>query len=39
MGNINNSHDADWRMVIKIIIAIATALLGAIGVQEAGGEQ
>ncbi len=39
MSNISNSRGADWRMVIKIVIAIATALLGAIGAQEAGGEQ
>ena len=39
MSNISSSRGADWRMVIKIIIAIATALLGAIGTQEAGGER
>lgn len=34
MSNTNSSHSAVWRKVIKIIIAIATALLGALGTQE-----
>lgn len=28
----------DWRVIVKVIIAVATALLGAIGAQEVTGE-
>lgn len=35
MSKINVS---DWRVIVKIVIAIATTLLGALGAQEAKGE-
>lgn len=36
MSKINVS---DWRVIVKIIIAIATTLLGALGVQEADNDK
>lgn len=29
----------DWRVIVKVIIAIATAILGAIGVEQGTGDE
>ncbi len=36
MSKINIS---DWKVIVKVIIAIATTLLGALGAQEVGDDQ
>ncbi|MBQ6653146.1 MAG: smalltalk protein [Prevotella sp.] len=33
---MKNGNSTNWRMIIKVIIAVATALLGALGAAEAG---
>ncbi len=30
------TNQTNWRMIVKVIIAVATALLGALGAAEAG---
>lgn len=34
---MENAKEPIWKTIIKVIIAVATALLGVIGVQEADG--
>lgn len=33
---MKNEKRVDWRMIVKIVIAIATAIVSAVGAQEIG---
>jgi len=36
---MSSSSKTIWRVIIKVIMAVATTLLGALGVKEAADEQ